>query len=1057
MKFIADLHIHSHYSIATSKQLTPEYLDYWGRIKGIKVIGTGDFTHPGWIQELREKLEPADQGLFRLKDDFRIRTDLDIPAAEENEVRFMLTAEISNIYKKNERTRKVHNVVFAPDFTTVDKIQQSLRNHEFNITSDGRPILGLDSRDLLELCLNASEEIFFVPAHIWTPWFSALGSKSGFDTIEACYSDLSCHIHAVETGLSSDPPMNWLCSFLDRYTLISNSDAHSPEKLGREGNLFDTETAYDSITDALKNPNNTGFKGTLEFFPQEGKYHHDGHRKCGISWEPNETVRHQGICPVCGKQVTIGVMHRVVELADRKNPDEHRGKPFYSLIPLKEILSEIYGVGPGSKKIIRAYRDLIGKLGSEFDILLDLPLDDIRHAGSELLAEGIRRMRSREVILQPGYDGEYGVIRVFGDEIKHGFGSQKALFQDSTVKNQKLQPVSKPQAKSAVPGAIQEPETRQEISENLNSEQESAVRHKTGPALIIAGPGTGKTRVLTQRIEFLIQECRVNTQNILAVTFTNKAAGEMRERLQKNLSPDALSEINIRTFHALGYSILKTHANHFNRSSDFQIADADEKTDILKMLIEDASAVKAYAGEISEIKQGAKPLESVIQEDQTLYRAYEQFLREHNLFDLEDLICKTVQLFHEAPEILSHYRDLFQWILVDEYQDINHNQYRLIRLLMPAPGGNLFVIGDPNQAIYGFRGANREYIDKFKSDFPEAVIYPLHTSYRCSTPILQASTDIMKHTSDMTLEAVNEGVHVQIIKNATHKSEAEFIARTIESMMGGLRFFSMDSDITGGHEDVDRSLADFAVLCRISRQMPVIEKAFHDHSIPFQTIGDQTLYRGKVVRNALELLKWSCNPADTYRIQRVDRLGLPAETVLKSLQEKSSLKDKLSWIHQQISASFSEEDRKLWQQLISKSEPFGNDESRFLTMAALNTPADNYKPVIEHVTLMTLHAAKGLEFPVVFIAGCEDGLLPYHFGNRVSDLEEERRLLYVGMTRAKARLFLSYAEKRQLMGQNLTPKRSPFLDDIEKKWIRQQQTRTASKQKKPDHQMGLFE
>ncbi|MCP4156571.1 MAG: DNA helicase UvrD, partial [bacterium] len=260
----------------------------------MQVVGTGDFTHPGWVKELKEKLEPIGNGLFKLKKGYKQDKALELPFLLETTVRFMLTAEISNIYKRDGKVRKVHNVIFAPDFETVEKIQQKLKGIKANITSDGRPILGLDSRDLLEMALDSSENIFFVPAHIWTPWFSALGSKSGFDTIEECYADLAEHIHAVETGLSTDPPMHWMCSFLDKYTLISNSDAHSPERLGRNATCFDTEITYEAITGALKTGDPTRFGGTIDLFPQEGKYHYDGHRKCGIRWDPLQTIKHGG-------------------------------------------------------------------------------------------------------------------------------------------------------------------------------------------------------------------------------------------------------------------------------------------------------------------------------------------------------------------------------------------------------------------------------------------------------------------------------------------------------------------------------------------------------------------------------------------------------------------------------------------------------------------------------------------------------------------------------------------------------------------------------------------
>ncbi|MEA3505645.1 MAG: endonuclease Q family protein, partial [Bacteroidota bacterium] len=301
MKFTGDFHIHSHYSRATSKKLTPEYLDYWARYKGIKVIGTGDLTHPEWLKELQDKLEPAEQGLYKLKQEYRIKA----PYCHEQEVRFILTGEISNIYKKYYKVRKVHNVVFMPDFDAVQRFQNRLQQMNFNITSDGRPILGLDSRDLLEICLDISDEMFFVPAHIWTPWFSAMGSKSGFDSIQECFGDLSSHIYAVETGLSTNPPMNWMLSSLDGYTLIANSDAHSPEKLGRNANVFNTELSYYHIIDAMKTGDPNKFLGTIDMYPQEGKYHYDGHRKCDVCWNPVETLRNNGICTVCGKKVVI--------------------------------------------------------------------------------------------------------------------------------------------------------------------------------------------------------------------------------------------------------------------------------------------------------------------------------------------------------------------------------------------------------------------------------------------------------------------------------------------------------------------------------------------------------------------------------------------------------------------------------------------------------------------------------------------------------------------------------------------------------------------------------
>ncbi|MBN1759959.1 MAG: hypothetical protein JW863_16655 [Chitinispirillaceae bacterium] len=410
MKFIADLHIHSHFSIATSRLLTIPYLDLWGRKKGIQVVGTGDAAHPGWLAEIRSQVRSEGNGLFRAKKNVVLP---EAGAFAPEPVSFMLTAEISCIYRYGGTVRKVHNIVMAPSFEAFERLQKKL-GAIGNITSDGRPILGLDSRDLLEMVLEADQAACLIPAHIWTPWFSVLGSKSGFDSITACYRDLTDYIFALETGLSSDPPMNRRCSFLDRYTLISNSDAHSPEKLGREANLFDTECSYQAIMDALKNPA-VGFLGTIEYFPEEGKYHLDGHRACDICWEPEETVRHHRMCSVCGKPVTVGVLNRVNELADRPSLKKNTGNPtFISQTGLKSIIAEWLGIREQSKKVTTHYEALLQRFGSEFAVLMDIPVEDLSSYDGRL-AEGIGRMRNGNVVLNGGYDGVFGKVRVFSE------------------------------------------------------------------------------------------------------------------------------------------------------------------------------------------------------------------------------------------------------------------------------------------------------------------------------------------------------------------------------------------------------------------------------------------------------------------------------------------------------------------------------------------------------------------------------------------------------------------------------------------------------------------
>jgi len=414
MRFIADFHIHSKYSRATSKNMDLENLDKWARIKGIKVLGTGDFTHPEWLKNLKEKLEPAESGLFKLK--------------SGSDTRFILTSEISCIYSKNNKVRKIHIIVFSPSFEICEKINTQL-GWIGNLKSDGRPILGLDAKELAKIVLNVSQDCFIVPAHLWTPWFSIFGSKSGFDSIEECFEDYTKYIFAGETGLSSDPEMNWRISNLDKITLISNSDAHSPQKIGREANVFDTGLSYPAIIEAIKSKDPKKFLYTIEFFPQEGKYHYDGHRACDISLSPQESKKYNNICPNCGKPLTLGVLNRVEELADRSEGVKPEGAvPFKSLIPLEEIIANALGQGTGTKRVDKEYQNLIKEFGKEFEVLLNISEEDLKRVTLAEIAEGIIRVRQGKVDLEPGYDGVYGKIKIFSQDEQKKLSKQNTLF-----------------------------------------------------------------------------------------------------------------------------------------------------------------------------------------------------------------------------------------------------------------------------------------------------------------------------------------------------------------------------------------------------------------------------------------------------------------------------------------------------------------------------------------------------------------------------------------------------------------------------------------------------
>ncbi|KKQ38926.1 MAG: DNA/RNA helicase, superfamily I [Candidatus Roizmanbacteria bacterium GW2011_GWA2_37_7] len=427
-RHIVDLHIHSHYSRATSKHSNIEGLYYWSKIKGIHIVGTGDFTHPSWFAEMREKLEATESGLYKLKDEIAQKIDKTLPqSVRENPVRFVLTVEISNIYSKKGKVRKLHNCIVVPSFEVASYINAQL-DRIGNIKADGRPILGMDSKHLLEITLQSHNDSLFFPAHIWTPWFAMFGSKSGFDSIAEAFEDMAPEIRAVETGLSSDPFMNWRLDELQNVTIVSNSDAHSPQKLGREANIISSPLNYKDIIGAIKT-NDERMVGTIEFFPQEGKYHYDGHRLCGFSCASEETKKLNGICPKCHKPLTVGVEYRVGEIADHPEnykPTKHKQVEY--VIPLPEMISEMMKVGVQSKKVQTEYEKVYTALGDEFSILRSLSLGKIRTAGFVELADVIERMRKGDIYIEPGYDGVFGKIKLFKSDIERKkLGNQMSL------------------------------------------------------------------------------------------------------------------------------------------------------------------------------------------------------------------------------------------------------------------------------------------------------------------------------------------------------------------------------------------------------------------------------------------------------------------------------------------------------------------------------------------------------------------------------------------------------------------------------------------------------
>jgi DNA helicase-2/ATP-dependent DNA helicase PcrA len=1018
--FYADLHIHSKYSRATSRDADLEHLALWARRKGITVVGTGDFTHPAWFEEIRAKLVPAEPGLFRLRPEIEREVERQLPPSCHGPTRFLLEVEISTIYKKGDRTRKVHHLLYAAALETAARMREKL-GAIGNLASDGRPILGLDSRHLLEITLESGPDAYLIPAHVWTPWFAVLGSKSGFDSVEECYGDLTPHIFAVETGLSSDPPMNWRVPCLDRFTLVSNSDAHSPPMLGREASSFATDLDYFAIRRALET--GEGYGGTVEFFPEEGKYHMDGHRACNVRLEPAETRRHQGLCPACGKPLTVGVMHRVEELAGRSEEEAGAGRigrndAFRCLVPLPEVLGEIHGVGAKSQTVEKAAAQLVARLGPELDILERLPLEDVGRTGGGLLLEALTRLRAGDVRRDAGYDGEYGVIRLFDAGEIRARSVVAPLFPHPPAPS----PIALPPARERGRQEEAQAEARTEKvagngyeakeneaflplsrgvgerwergpgGEALDPEQRAAAEHVNGALLIVAGPGTGKTRTLTHRLAHLITRCGARPEQCLAVTFSRRAAAEMEERLTA-LVPAAAGRIAVATFHGLGLMLLKEQAGAAGLPDGFRVATPEEQ-------IETAGG-KRPLEEIGRARRlrGVDPEAAIPADTAGRVTAYQDALQARGLLDFDDLLLRPLALLRDVPDLAARCRERFRWISIDEYQDIDALQYALIRRLAP-PDANVCAIGDPDQSIYGFRGADVGFFLRFREDWPAARVVHLTRNYRSTRTLVAAACQAIRPASlvpDRRLAAVREGASERIVieRAASEGAEAELVVHTLERLLGGTSSFSFDSGRVGVGDGGELSFEDVAILYRTEAQTPPLIEALGRAGIPFQKRSHRPLTEQAGVGALLSLLR---------ERSREERTTASVEALLDRAA--------VSTPHLLAAA-------ELLRPLATR---FGDDLDGFLAAAAVGGEVDTWDPRAERVSLLTLHASKGLEWPVVFLVGCEDGLLPLVWpGTAEPDTAEERRLFFVGMTRARSRLFLFSSAKR-------AP--SPFLADI---------------------------
>ena len=1081
--FHADLHIHSRFSRACSRDCDLEHLAWWALRKGITVVGTGDFTHPGWAGELRESLVPAEPGLFRLGKDAEVRLRRSSPRSCGGEVRFMLSAEISTIYRGGERTRKVHHLLYAPTFEAAERITRAL-SRIGNLASDGRPILGLDSRHLLEITLDGGPGCYLVPAHAWTPWFAVLGSKSGFDVVADCYGDLAGHVFAIETGLSSDPPMNWMCSSLDGYRLVSNSDAHSPPMLGREATTFGVRLDYFAMADALRT--GEGLAGTIEFYPEEGKYHLDGHRKCGVRFEPAQSRGHEGTCPECGKPLTIGVLHRVAELADRPAGYRPPGAPgFTNLVQLPQIVGEMLGTGPKSKKVGAEVSRLVAALGPELGLLTEADPDDLRRAGGSLLAEAVGRLRRGEVRREAGYDGEYGVIALFGPgELDRG----NALFDLASPASPTAKPHSKPAHNAGRPpgppgqrkARLQQPweaDSSQAAGEaaatahgrrpaqagapelvlsGLDPDQRAAAEAES-PLMIIAGPGTGKTRTLTCRVAHDVLRRGVAPPECLAITFTRRAAEEMRGRLAA-LLPGQAAGITVTTFHGLGLAILREQHERAGLAAGFRVADDAARLEVAteltgspregrRLLAEAATALPTTgtaAGELREL----------------LVKA----LAARDLVDFDRLIEWPAALLAAEPAVAESLRERWPRISVDEYQDIDPAQYRLLRLLA-GEGHGLTVIGDPDQAIYGFRGADVSLFLRFCEDYPGAATRQLTRNYRSSGTIVAGAVQAIAPSSlipgrvlqpaprpgaaptgpgapetraargTLPLPALPADALIGFHEAADERAEGAWIAREIEQLLGGASFHSLDTGRAGAHGHEGLGLSDIAVLYRTDAQAEPLGQALTRAGLPFQKSSHDLLERRtRVPEIVREMRLASAGGTDTP-----DGGGGPGDPGPGGTDVAERLRRAVRALAARVAGAgdpaAAVDVRTAGEILAPLARRCGREMDRFLTEISLGAETDALDPRADAITLLTLHAAKGLEFEVVFLAGCEKGLLPLWVPGRRPlagpELAEERRLLFVGITRARARLFLTCASRRTRHGSSRDTGASPFLAAID--------------------------
>jgi uncharacterized protein (TIGR00375 family) len=1039
--FIADLHIHSRYSRATSPACEPLQLDFWARRKGLQLIASGDFTHAAYREQLAQKLRPEGNGLYVLQDTQRI---VDCGVAEDNNLpRFIISGEISSIYKHNGQVRKIHSVILLPSLEASAAISQRLTSLGCNLAADGRPIIGLSAHDLLALTLDSCPDAIFIPAHIWTPHFSLFGAYSGYDSLEECFGDLSGEIHALETGLSSDPAMNRRLSALDRYNLVSNSDAHSPANLAREANIFDCELSYPALYQALQTTDSPGLVGTIEFFPEEGKYHWDGHRDCRYSCPPSQTIAQNGICPVCGGRLVIGVLHRVAELADRPEESLPPLRPFERLAPLAEVIAACYQATPAAKKVQRQYENMLRSLGPELRILRQIPLDEIAAAASPLLAEGIARLRQARVTLTAGYDGAYGKVSLFTREELDELSGQTSLFTHFGY-DEKPPDVAAVVATLAVATTAATAGAPADITAapaaamteaaplapaypyGLNEAQWQAVAAPEREVAVLAGPGSGKTRTLICRIIYLLEQ-GVAPGKILAVTFTNKAAGELKERLRAHFhDAKLLHDLRVGTFHSLSLQLLRESGACLTLIDEYSslllaaelLAGQELKISPLTFLKKLSRAKNQALGPelLAAGPEGAPsaPADADALPPQ-LISLYQQKLVEYQVADFDDILLGALALAESGAGATcgSH-------LLVDEFQDINQLQLRLVEAWGQA-AASLFVIGDPNQSIYGFRGADASCFERFLALHPQARRITLSDNYRSTPQILACAQPLLAADQPRLIARRSPALPVRLVETADATNEGIFIAAEIDRLIGGIDMLKAHSGKAGGKRRDLRGLSEIAVLYRTHAQAEQLGHCLTVAGIPYTVAGREDFLADSQVRLCLAFFRSLMDHHDQLsRRLAIRELGeeryvrLAAEYAQQLTREKAA-----NLVGKWIAINYLEGQAAL--EKLRQAALLCSSLPELLQRITLGQEGDIKRSggkeyAAEAVSLLTLHGAKGLEFPVVFITGLKEGLIPFHAPGLASDLAEEKRLLYVGMTRAADELILvSRPERSSLL------------------------------------------